>query len=84
MELSNQIFKIHKTKNYIKNNNLFFFCYGISQNKNDQIISEQGLRKLKFNYYKISNIAGKQVLENSIFYYSKPIISGTGFFIKPQ
>ena len=83
MQFSSKDFKILKTKNYIKENNLFFFFNSIHQNSNDGIIIEQNLKKFNLNYYKIFNKTSKTTLNNSIYKNSNELINSMTIFIKP-
>jgi hypothetical protein len=82
-EINSKRYKIIKTKNYLKNNNLFLFFSGINQNSTDWIKIEQKLKNLNLNYYKIFNRTSTQILKNSIFINTEPTINGITFFIKP-
>jgi hypothetical protein len=84
MELISKNYKIGKTKNYIKKNNIFFFFSGINRNSNDWILVEQSLKSVNFNYYKIFNRTAKKTLNNSIYKTIKPTINGITFLIKPK
>jgi len=84
MKFTFKEYKTLKTKKYLKDNKLFFFFNGINQNSRNWIKTEQGLKNINFNYYKIFNKTSTKIFENSIFQNSKPIISGITFFIKPS
>ena len=84
MELISKNYKIAKTKNYIKKNNLFFFFSGINRSSNDWILVEQSLKSVNFNYCKIFNRTAKKTLNNSIYKTIKPTINGITFLIKPK
>lgn len=84
MEITSKNYKIMKTKNYIKKNNLFFFFSGIHRNSNDWILVEQNLKNINFNYYKIFNRTAKKLLNNSIYKTIKPAINSITFVIKPK
>jgi hypothetical protein len=84
MEFTSKNYKIIKTKNYIKKNNLFFFFGGVNRNSNDWILVEQDLKNIHFNYYKIFNRTTKKTLSNSIYKIIKPAINGITFLIKPK
>lgn len=83
MQFSSKTYKILKTKNYLKENDLFFFFNSISQNSNDEIIIEQNLKKVNLNYYKIFNKTSKPTLNNSIYKNSNELINSMTLFIKP-
>jgi hypothetical protein len=83
MDLTTKKFKIEKTKNIIKHNNLFIFLNGINRNSNDWILIEQELKKINFNYYKIFNKTSKKTLNNSIFLNTSSLINSMTFLLKP-
>lgn len=83
MDLTTKKFKIEKTKNLIKHNNLFIFLNGINRNSNDWILIEQELEKINFNYYKIFNKTSKKTLNNSIFLNTSSLINSMTFLLKP-
>ena len=83
MDLTTKKFKIEKTKNLIKHNNLFIFLNGINRNSNDWILIEQELKKINFNYYKIFNKTTKKTLNNSIFLNTSSLINSMTFLLKP-
>ena len=84
MEFTSKNYKIIKTKDYIKKNNLFFFFGGVNRNSNDWILVEQGLKSINFDYYKIFNRTAKKTLNNTIYKTIKPAINGITFLIKPK
>jgi hypothetical protein len=77
-------YKLNKTKNYIKDNNLVFFFNGINKNSNNGLLTEQKLKTLKLNYYKIFNKTTIKSLKKSIYYSTIPMVYGIIFFIKPH
>lgn len=83
MQFSSKDYKILKTKNYLKENNLFFFFNSIHRNSNDGIIIEQNLKKFNLNYYKIFNKTSKATLNNSIYKNSNELINSMTVFIQP-
>lgn len=83
MELTTKNFKIEKTKNFIKHNNLFIFLNGINRNSSDWVLIEQELKKINFNYYKISNKTSKYALTNSILLNTSSLINSMTFLLKP-
>ena len=83
MQFSSKDYKILKTKNYLKENNLFFFFNSIHRNSNDGIIIEQNLKKFNLNYYKIFNKTSKTTINNSIYKNSNELINSMTVFIKP-
>lgn len=84
MEFNFKDYKIVKTKNYIKKNNLFFLFEGVHKAFNDKIVTEQKLKNINFNSYKIFNKTSKKVIQNSIYKKSKQTINGITFFIKSK
>ena len=83
MQFSSKNYKILKTKNYLKENNLFFFFNSIHRNSNDGIIIEQNLKKFNLNYYKIFNKTSKTTIKNSVYKNSSELINSMTVFIKP-
>jgi hypothetical protein len=77
-------YKLNKTKNYIKDNNLIFFFNGINKNSNNWLLTEQKLKTLKLNYYKIFNKTTIKSLKKSIYFSTVPMVYGIIFFIKPH
>jgi len=84
MQLSLKDYKILKTKKYIKTNSVFFFANGTSKNSLDWLSTEQDLKTVKFNYYKLFNKTGIKTLNNSIYKNVRSIVNGLTFFIKPN
>ena len=83
MQFSSKDYKILKTKNYLKENNLFFIFNSIHRNSNDGIIIEQNLKKFNLNYYKIFNKTSKTTINSSIYKNSNELINSMTVFIKP-
>lgn len=83
MQFSSKDYKILKTKNYLKENSLFFFFNSIHRNSNDGIIIEQNLKKFNLNYYKIFNKTSRTTINNSIYKNSNELINSMTVFIKP-
>lgn len=83
MKFSAKEHGIIKTKNYVKKIDLFFFFNGVNRNFNDWITLEQGLSKIKFNYYKIFNKTTRKILNTSIYINVSELINGLIFFLKP-
>jgi hypothetical protein len=77
-------YKLNRTKNYIKENNLVFFFNGINKNSNHWLLTEQKLKTLKLNYYKIFNKTTIKSLKKSIYFSTTPMIYGIIFFIRPH
>lgn len=84
MKLDIKNYKITRTNKYFKINKLFFFVNGASQNSLNWLLTEQGLKKLGFDYYKVLNKTTALSLKNSIYKNTKTIISGCTFLIKPS
>jgi hypothetical protein len=83
VQFSSKDYKILKTKNYLKENYLFFFFNSIHRNSNDGIIIEQNLKKFNLNYSKIFNKTSKTTINNSIYKNSNELINSMTVFIKP-
>lgn len=83
MDLTAKKFKIEKTKNIIKHNNMFIFLNGINRNSNDWVIAEQELKKVNFNYCRIFNKTSKKTFNNSIFSNTSSLINSITFLLKP-
>lgn len=83
MQFTSKEYKILKTKNYMKENNLFFFFNSVNRNSSDGIVIEQSFKKLNFNCYKIFNKTSKKLLNNSVLINSTELINSMTFFIKP-
>jgi len=77
-------YKINKAKNYIKTNNILFFFNGVNKNSNDWIHTEQNLKKINFQYYKVFNKTTQKTLSNSIYNKTNNTVNGITFFIKPE
>lgn len=84
MKLSVKDYKIIKIKEYFKSNHLFFVVNGINQNSLDWLLTEQGLKTVGFNYYKILNRTTIKTLNTSIYINIKSVVNGSTFFIKPE
>lgn len=84
MKLNIKDYKIVKTKNYLKNENLLFFINGINQNTLEWLLVEQGLKTIRFNYYKVLNKTTAKTLTNSIYTKFSPVVTGSTFFFKPS
>ena len=84
MKLNIKDYKITKVKEYFKTNQLFFFVNGINRNSIDWLLTEQGLKEIGFNYYKVLNKTIIKTVHNSTYSTTKPIIGGSTFLIKPQ
>ena len=84
MKFTSKKYKIIKTKNYIKENNLFFFFNSINRNSTDGIVIEQNFKKLNFNYSKIFNKTSKKTLNNSIYKNSTELVNSMTLFVKPS
>ena len=84
MKLTIKNYKIKKTKEYLKTSNLLFFVNGISLNSLNWLITEQELKTINFNYYKILNKTTIKTLNISIYTKISPVVKGLTFLIKPQ
>ena len=83
MQISSKNFKALKTKNYIKENNIFFFFNSVYKNSYEGIIIEQNLKKSNLNCYKIFNKTSKTTLNNSIHKNYYELINSMTVLIKP-
>jgi hypothetical protein len=84
MKLTPKDYKIIKTKNYLKKNNLFFFFNGINQNSNNWIKTKQDLQNLNLNYSKIFNKTSIYIFKNSIYKNIGVTINSITFLIEPR
>lgn len=82
MKFNTKNHKTLRTKDYLKNNNLFLFFSGMNQNSSSWIKTEQVLKNMNLGYYKIFNRTSTKMLENSIYKNNKHLINGMTFFIK--
>ncbi len=84
MKLNIKNYKIVKTKEYFRSNNLFFFVNSLNQNSLDWLLTEQEFKTIGFDYYKVLNKTTVKTLNISIYAKISPIIKGSTFLIKPQ
>ena len=84
MKLNIKDYKIVRIREYFKTNHLFFFFNGVSRNSLDWLLTEQGLKTIGFNYYRVLNRTTIITLNTSIYNNIKPIIKGSTFLIKPK
>ena len=84
MKLKIKSYKIEKTKKYFQANNLFFFVNGINRNALDWLLTEQELKKIGFNYFKVLNKTTVKTLHNSIYRKIYPVIKGSTIVLKTQ
>jgi len=84
MELNFKKFRLLKTTKFIYANKLLFFVYSVNKNSKDWILTEQSLKKLNFEYYKVFKKSANEILNTSIFHNTKNLIQGTVFLIKPK
>jgi hypothetical protein len=83
MDFISKRFKIEKTRNYIKLNNMFVFLNGANRKTGDWTVVEQELKKIDFNYHKILNKASRKTLTNSILLNTYSLINSITFLLKP-
>ena len=83
MKLDSKTYKMNKTKNFIKNNSLFFIYNGSNKKATDWTQTEQKLINVPCEYYKIFNKIASNIFDNSTFKNFKSTINGITFFIKP-
>ena len=84
MKLTIKDYKIARTKNYFKSGNFFFFVNGLNRNSLDWLLTEQELKTIGFNYYKVLNKIAVKTLNTSIYAKISPAIKGSTFLVKPQ
>ena len=84
MKLSIKDYKIGKTKEYLKESNLFFFVNGISRNALDWLLTQQELKTIGFKYYKVLNKTTVKTLNNSVYTKISSVVKGSTFLVKPQ
>lgn len=84
MKFNFKEYQREKTKQYLKNNNFILLSVNANQKSQNWITLEQGLYKLKLNYYKIYNKTTKKVIKNSTHKNIANMISTTFFFLKPK
>lgn len=82
MKFTFKEYKIARTKNYVKTNNLFFFCNGINLSYNNWIPIEQNLKNLKISYYKVFNKTSIKKLKNSIYKNVTAVVNSVTFLLK--
>ena len=84
MQINFKNYKIKKTKNYIKKNNIYFFFKGPNKNAKNWILIEQNLKLINFTCYKIFNKTSKKLINQSVYRNIKEAINGITFLIKPN
>ena len=84
MKLNIKDYKIAKTKEYFKSSNFFFFINGLNRDSLDWLLTEQELKIIGFNYYKVLNKTTIKTLNTSIYTKISPAIKGSTFLVKPQ
>jgi len=84
MQFNLKSYQISKTKKYLRNNNLLLFSIGANQKSQNWITIEQGLHKLKLDYYKTYNNTTMKIIKNSIYLNLINTINSTFFFLKPH
>jgi len=84
MKLTIKDYKIAKTKEYFKANNLFFFVNGINQSSLNWLTSEQELKTIGFIYYKVLNKTTVKTLNSSTYRNISPAIMSSTFLIRPS
>ena len=72
-----------KTKQYFKNNSFILFAINANQKAQNWVSTEQELKKLQFDYYKICNKTTKKVILKSENLRFTNIINSTFFLLKP-
>ena len=84
MKLTTKEYKILKTKKYLKNNENFFLFNGSSQSSYDWITTEQEIKNIAFDYYRIFNRTSYNCVNNSTYKNLTLTISGITFFLKQK
>lgn len=84
MKLNTKEYKILKIQNYLKNNEIFFLFNGLNINSHDWIITEQELKKITFNYYKILNKISHNEINASIYQNLAHTVNGITGFLEPN
>lgn len=84
MKFNFKEYQKQKTKERLKKNNFILLSVNANQKSKNWVTIEQGLCKLKLNYFKIYNKITKKVINNSIHKNIRNIISTTFFFLKPK
>jgi len=84
MKLTSKEYKILKIKKYFKNNNIFFLFNGLNTTTYNWMTTEQELKRINFNYYKIFNKTSYNEINTSIYQNLTPTINGVTFFLKPK
>lgn len=82
MDLDSKNYKALKTKNYLRKNDFLLFAMNANQNSQNWLTIEQGLYKLKLNYYKINNNTTLKIIRKSRYVNLTNIINSTFFFLK--
>lgn len=83
MKFNLKEYQKQKIKHQLKNNPLILFSINTNQNSQTWITTEQELKKLNFNYYKIYNNSTKKIIKNSINKNTTNLINSTFFLLKP-
>lgn len=84
MKFNFKEYQRQKTKQYLKNNNFILLSVNANQKSQNWVTIEQGLCKLKLDYYKIYNKTTKKVIKDSTHKNIANMISTTFFFLKPK
>ena len=80
MKLKIKNYKYLKVKKYFKNSNFFLIYNGTNVKK--FIKTDQKLKKLNLEYYKVYNTLTKKALNKSIYRNFKPLINGLSIVLK--
>lgn len=84
MKLNVKDYKIKKTKEYFKNNNLFFVVSGINRSTLNWLLVKQKLKTIELNCHQPLNNITIKALNASILTKAGLVIKGSTFFIQPQ
>jgi len=83
MKITVKEYKASKIKLYLKKENMLFFFSGINKDSTSWIHTEQNLKNINFQYYKIFNTTAINTLKNSVYKSVSALVNGPTFLIKP-
>ena len=84
MDYNLKKYQILKIKNFFKNTNFLFIYHSSKLNSKEWIQTEQKLKKLKMEHYKIYNGTSIRIIKRSIYKHYSNIISSLILLIKPK
>ena len=82
MKFNSKNHQTYKIKQLLKKENFVIFSINTNQNSKNWISIEQGLHKLKLNYYKIYNNIAIKAVKKSTQTNLRKVICSTFFFLK--